>query len=77
MNIKWIPIDADNLYAKEVLAINTSHDILVGYLYNEEGIIGCEDDSTQLHEVTHYIPTTELVKLLKLQTSGLEDVSLG
>lgn len=62
MNIKWIPIDKDNLYKQEVLAINTSHDMLVGYLCNEGGIIRCEDDSTQLHEVTHYIPSTELVK---------------
>ena len=74
MNIKWIPIDRDNLYEQEVLAINKSHRMLVGYL---EAIEGREPGSLELFHATHYIPVTELVKLIKLQTSGLEDVNLS
>lgn len=83
MYIKWIPIDTDDLYEQEVLAINTSHDMLVGYLEAIEGDDGhvCGTDrepgSYELFHTTHYIPVTELVKLLKLQTSGLEDVNLS
>jgi len=75
MNIKWIPIDADNLYTKEVLAINTSHDMLVGYLEaieGDDGHVVCTDrepGSLELFHATHYIPVTELVKSLKLQTN--------
>lgn len=83
MNIKWIPIDKDNLYTQEillstqeVLAINTSHDMLVGYIEHEHDKLLCDDGQTELHDVTHYIPVTELVKLLKLQTSGLHDLNL-
>lgn len=82
MNIKWIPIDKDNLYTQEVLAINTSHDMLVGYLEAIEGDgdhVCCTDrqpGSFELFHATHYMPVTELVKLLKLQTSGLHDLNL-
>ena len=73
MNIKWIPIDRDNLYEQEVLAINKSHRMLVGYL---EAIEGREPGSLELFHATHYIPVAELVKLLKLQAGGPTNVSI-
>lgn len=77
MNIKWIPIDKDNLYRQEVLAINTSYDMLVGYLSDRrDDNILCDTSFTPLENVTHYIPVTELVKLIKLQTNGSDDISL-
>lgn len=73
MNIKWIPIDKDNLYKQEVLAINTSHDVFVGYLeaIEDDGDHVCCTDrqpgSYELFHTTHYIPSTELVALVKEQ----------
>lgn len=76
MNIKWIPIDKDNLYKQEVLAINTSHDVFVGYLeaIEDDGDHVCCTDrqpgSPELFHATHYIPVTELVKLMKEQNNN-------
>lgn len=82
MNIKWIPIDKDDLYEKEILAINTSHDMLVGYLEaikGDKSHVYCTDrqpGNLELFHATHYIPVTELVKLLKLQAGGPTNVSI-
>jgi len=71
--MKWIPVDKDNLYREEVLAINTSHDMLVGYLEDieeDDGHVCCTDrepGSLELFHVTHYIPVTALVELVKEQ----------
>ena len=73
MTIKWIPIDTDDLYHEEVLAINNQYDMLVGYLEaleGDDGHVCCTDrepGGLELFHTTHYIPSTELVALVKEQ----------
>lgn len=64
MAIGWIEINIDNLPKNEVLAANfkpRTHgykEKIVGYLYDEGGIVVCESDNEALENCTHYIDLT-------------------
>lgn len=54
----------------EVLAINSSGYMLVGYVHKtKDGRFTCEDENTNLENVVAYIPCSQLRLLNELQTS--------
>jgi hypothetical protein len=52
-----------NVSTEEVVAVNTSNDVLVGYLTQlPDGEWICESEETMLEDVTHYITVKNLLK---------------
>lgn len=63
MEMKWYPVDGQFKPEGEVLAKNISNDVMIGYIYYEEGyqIYICEDNYQSLKDITHFIPVSELI----------------
>ncbi len=62
-------VDPDNLPECEVLAVNKSKDMIVGYLSNllmdGQNNIHCNSEGENLQNVTHYITIEELLSMLE------------
>ena len=69
--MKFTQVDIENLPIREVLAINNRKEMLVGNLtvrsggiYDSDQVV-CDDENTELPNVTHYILSSDLINLLE------------
>ncbi len=60
--IKWIDINEEQP-GEEVLAINKQDEVLVGYLYQEDGEWICDGSDISLENVTHWMSLDSLREL--------------
>lgn len=71
MEIKWIPVDAENLPEGEVLAIDSEGRTTVGYPeqrpYGKFGLVIVDDKGREMEEVHSFIPMKHLTKVWKKQ----------
>jgi hypothetical protein len=62
----WVSISGE-LPTCEVLARNERNDVLIGFLsfgnYASQGSVYCDDGTTELNKVTHYIAVVDLLKI--------------
>lgn len=61
--INWTRATPD-YHEREVLAVNDKKDFIVGHLFMVDADIMANSDDQELHNVTHYIPISELIKTL-------------
>jgi hypothetical protein len=78
-DIKWIPVDPDNLPSDkdEVLAINSEGNTTVGYPdhrhYGKFGVVVIDDEGREMEDVYSFIPMKHLTRLWREQNHLVPD----
>jgi hypothetical protein len=75
--VRWIPVDAENLPEGEVLAIDSEGLTMVGYSelrhYGKHGVVIVDDDGYEIEDVHSFIPMKHLIRLWREQNQVVPD----